>query len=258
MDLKKMYRVSLDNAFDLAKVAKSKDDVALVKASIYAQIATAIATGVMDLDLDENEPVVQENEKQEEAAAIPEVKEETEPAPEEKPVDPKVIALVQEEPLAEPPDRYEDEAKDDRKKRYDYLLARYKDTLIKDLPKDLYPYLMPESNVNAMYEWLWDEALHDNSADRKKTIVEDLTGKKASSVGDVTLEMYLTKVIPCELDWIYFMMFEDSSQINDVLAKITSNRYKDFRDLSTFSVGVWRTAAEKYMEQNFDAIEKVS
>ena len=67
-----MYRVSLDNAFDLAKVAKSKDDVALVKANIYAQIATAIATGVMDLDLDENEPVVQENEKQLERDGITE------------------------------------------------------------------------------------------------------------------------------------------------------------------------------------------
>ena len=181
-----------------------------------------------------------------------------EPEPVSETVNPTLIKLAQDESIPLPPDRIEDEDKEARKARYDYLLSSYKDTALKDLPEDVLNYLTPEANVNAAFEWLWDEALKDNSAKRKESIVKDFTENKMTSMADVPLSLYLEKIIPCEQDWIYFMMFEDPNTINEVLSKCTTNRYKDFRSLSNFSVGVWHTATQKYMESNFEAIEKVS
>ncbi len=258
MDLKKMYQQSLENAFELTKIAKTKEDVCLAKADIYAKIALAIATSMVEVE-DTNESA---NASAVPVTAVPKVKEEVKPEankePVEQNVDPKVAVLANDEGIPLPPDHMEEEEASARKARYDYLLSKYKDTLLKDLPEDVHPYLMPEANVNAVYEYLWNEALKDNADKRKESIVRDFTDNKATSVGDVTLALYLEKIIPCEQHWIYFMMFEDPNTINETLAKCTSNRYKDFRNLSNFSVDVWHTATQKYMENNFEAIEKVS
>ncbi len=255
MDLKKMYLQSLENAFELTKIAKSKDDVSLAKADVYARIALAIATTAIDVDDQPEEtaiPVVPEINKVEKV-------EEPEPAaPEPVHINPVIAELVKDTEIPLPPDRIEDETKEAREARYAYLLDTYKDTAMKDLPEEVYPYLMPEANVNAIYEWLWNDAMHDDAAKRKESIIKDFTGGKMTSAGDIPLSLYLEKVIPCEQDWIYFMMFEDPTVINETLAKCTSNRYKDFRNLSNFSVGVWHTATQKYMENNFESIEKVS
>ena len=249
MDLKKMYKESLENAFELAKVAKAKDDVALSKADVYAKIALAIATSMIDVEETPTETV---------ATAPEPVQEMPEEKPAEKPVDPKIIELAKDIEIPLPPDRYEEEKPEDRKTRYEYLLASYNDTPIKDLPDEAWDYLKPEVNVTRIYEWLWDEVFKDNSATRKESIVKDFTENKTSSMGDVTLSLYLEKIIPCELDWNSFMMLEDTEKVNQALARCTSNRYKDFRTLSNFAVGVWSTAVKKVLEGNFDAVEKVS
>lgn len=257
MDLKKMYYQSLENAFELVKVAKSKDDIALDKANIYSHIALAIATAAVDIDEAPEPTPAPVPVPKEEPVPVKEEKSKTEEAP-KRVINPAVAKLAQDVAIPLPPDRMEDEDETARQARYAYLLEQYKDTAMKDLPEEVYPYLMPEANVNTLYEWLWNDALHDDADKRKASIVKDFTEGKATTVADVPLSLYLEKIIPCEQDWIYFMMFENAEEINTVLAKCTNNRYKDFRTLNNFSVGVWRTATKKYMENNFSEIEKVS
>lgn len=252
MDLRKMYLQSLENAFELTKVAKTKDDVSLAKASVYAQIAMAIGTSMLDEDNADKLAIAQ--------STVPDKpiveKEEPSKAPVITPV---TVEEQKDIPAPElPPDRFEDEDAAARKVRYEYLLNKYGDVPVGELSEEVYPYLTPEVNVNKIYEWLWNDELKDNAEKRKESIIKELSRDKYSSVLEIPLSMYLKDVIPCEQDWIYFMMFEDANTINDVLAKCTNNKYKDYRMLTNQSVSVWHTATEKYMQNNFEAIEKVS
>lgn len=247
-----MYLQSLENAFELTKVAKTKDDVSLAKATVYAQIAMAIGTSMLDEEsADKTIPVQPDT-----ASEVVTEKE----SPEEKTV---VIPVTTEEkkdipvpPL--PPDRFEDEDEAARNVRYEYLLSKYGDTPMGELPKEAYAYLTPEVNVNKIYEWLWNDELKDDASKRKESIIREYSQDKYSDVYEIPLSMYLQDVIPSEQDWIYFMMFENADTINDVLAKCTNNKYKDYRVLTNQSAKVWRVATEKYMQNNFAEIEKVS
>ena len=248
MNLKKMYLESLENAFELAKVAKTKDDVALAKADVYAKVALAIASGLVDVSEEAAPQTTVQN-------TAPEPKQESEPEPAKAAA--KVIDLAKDVMIPLPPDRYEEEDPEARKARYTYLKNKYQDMLLKDLPDEAWDYLKPEVNATRLFEWLWDEAFHDNSAARKESIIRDYTENKTSAMEEVPLALFLDKIIPCELEWNGFMMYEDTDKVNQILTRCTSNHYKDFRTLTNFAVGVWLTAVKKYMENNFD-IEKVS
>ena len=251
MNLKKMYLESLENAFELAKVAKTKDDVALAKADVYAKVALAIASGLVDVS-DEAAPETGV------ATAAPEpVNAKPEPAPEPVKTTAKVIELAKDTTIPLPPERFEQEDPEARNVRYAYLKEKYQDMLLKDLPDEVWDYLKPEISEIRLFEWLWDEVFHDNSAARKESIVKDYTENKCSDINDVSLSLFLDKIVPCQMEWNGFMMYEDTAKVNQVLARCTSNHYKDFRTLTNFAVGVWLTAVKKVMENNFD-IEKVS
>ena len=253
-----MYYQSIENAFELAKVA-DKSDVALQKASVYAAIAQAIAANLsINLEDQKESSILETMYGEQPMASVPvqNVEENVTVT-----ADNNTNEVVAEEPISTipvPPEHMKDETPEARELRYKYLIKKYGNLKMVEIPEDVYPYLQPEGNVLKVLNWLWNDEHHDNAEARIKRIVMDLTEKTCETLADITLQTYLEKFIPCANDWIFFLMFENPSEVNEYLAACTRNRYTDFKTLETSTVGVWHTAVEKYMEHNFKDVEKAS
>ena len=232
-----------------------QDELTLHKASVFAQIAAAIAaTGHVEVT------VFNENE----STAKPTGKASLERKPEPKKV------------TAQEPDRHtdakeylagaeykavknlEDEPADKHAIRYAYLTDIYGSKMMKELPEEAYGYFCPEKRVIDVFKYY----LEQWHADVDKWIVKVATESshdRVTTIAELTVEEYLNTLMPAMLHLNYVLSFaQDQEALLDVLNRVSRGQVKKLDDLRLRNIKFIRTAVDSVLNGTFDDIEKVS
>ena len=266
----RLYQQYLEDARNLAKVGQ--DALTLQKAEVFAHIAAAIAaTGLVTEDVFQEEGL----------NPIPV----TSPAPtgkaslERKPEPKKVVGTTKPEDMPKPvasttsapvPEWLnstefinmkdpEKEPADKKAERMDYLLKVYGTQKMKDLPPETFGFFHFEiDTMNTMKEWLntWKA---DPDRWRIKAATE-ISNNRTTEVNELTVEEYLTKLIPAVTHLNYLLSFgpDQSDDLMQVLGQVSKGTIKKLDDIRFRNIDFIRISVDSVIDGTFDEIAKVS
>lgn len=264
----RLYRQYLEDARNLAKVGQ--DALTLQKAEVFAKIATAIAaTGFVEASIFEEENTAPEPRKV--TGQAPTGKASLERTPEPKKVvgtaKVEVPAAPDPEPVPEWLDSKEfaalehiyDEPDVQKDIRIQYLLKTYGPKQMKQLPPEVFPYFHLEGNeLKDMKYYLttWNE-------DPEKWTIKaatEISNNCVTAISDLTVEDYLTKLMPAVYHMNYILSFEKDqhAELLRVLGQVSKGTVKKIDDLRFRNIEFIHVAVDSVIDGTFDEIEKVS
>ena len=230
-----------------------QDELTLHKASVFAQIATAIAaTGHVEVTVF-NENGTDTNGK----ASLerkPEPKKATTPESDRHADAKEYLASAEYKDLK----NLEDEQADKHAIRYAYLTDTYGSKMMKELPEEAYGYFCPEKRTIDVFKYY----LGQWNADVDKWIIKVATESshdRVTTIAELTVEEYLNVLMPAMLHLNYVLSFaQDQEALLEVLNRVSRGQVKKLDDLRLRNIKFIRTAVDSVLNGTFDDIEKVS
>lgn len=248
-----------------------QDALTLQKAEVFAHIASAIAsTGFVEASVFETQDVVPAKEELETI-----VKEEPKgkASLERKPEPKKVVGTAKIEvptPPAPTPEwlsskefmslhDLSEESEENRKARVDYLIQNYGDKPMRSLPTETFAYFhLEKQELDNMkyYLSIWKE-------DAEQWMIKaasEISKNRVTSIGELTVEEYLKKLIPAVWNLNYILSFEEDQhdELMAVLSKVSKGTVQKIGDLYFPSIEFIRMSVDKVIDGTYDDIEKVS
>lgn len=247
-----------------------QDALTLQKAEVFAHIAAAIAaTGWV------NENVFEEGISAPTTTTVSTGKASLERKPEPKkvvgttkPEDmPKPIAPAVPEPVPEwltsaefaTLKELENEPADKKTARIDYLLKAYGSKLMKDMTPETFNYFhleIREMNLMKYYLGTWNA---DPDRWRIKAATE-ISNNRTTEVNELTVEEYLTKLIPAVGHLNYLLSFDadQHEELLQVMNQVSKGTIKKLDDIRFRNIDFIRISVDSVIDGTFDEIAKVS
>jgi len=153
----------------------------------------------------------------------------------------------------------ENEPADKKQERLDYLKKVYGPTLMKDLPQETFNYFhLEKRELDLMKYWLgtW-------KADVERWLIKaatEVSNNRVTTIGELTVEEYLTKLIPAIGHMNYLLSCEEDQRADmlQVLNQISKGSVKKLDDLRFRNIKFLRISFDSFINGTFDEIEKVS
>lgn len=273
----RLYKQYLEDAQSLAKVGNN--EVTLLKAIAFAQIASAIAsTGfveVVDSSAFASEENTQEDKKYRKSVVgkaslkrTPNPKDETtkeEIVEEKSSEDEAAEAYINSEDfkkiesLVNYNQDSPSETRENCKLRYDYLIKKFGEKKMSEVPREYFFAFKPEKGlINMVLECLtsWNA---DIDAWKSK-IASECSESNATNFGELTVKEYLTVMMPALYHLISVIDFpeEDRTELMEALNTVSAGSVKKIEDIRMRNVDFLHVGLDKYMNGTFDDVEKVS
>lgn len=242
-----------------------QDSLTLQKAEVFAKIAAAIAaTGAVD-------PSVFEETKEKVEATTGKASLERKPAPKKVVGTAKVETQAAPEPEPKPVPEWltsqefavlkelENEPADKKAARLDYLIGTYGSKPMKELPPETFAYFHLEKrelDLMKYYLGTWN-------ADPERWTIKaatEISDNRVTTIGELTVEEYLTKLIPAVGNLVYLLSFEEDqhAELLNVMNQVSKGTVKKLDDLRFRTIEFIRISVDSVIDGTYEDIAKVS
>lgn len=150
------------------------------------------------------------------------------------------------------------EPADKKAERIKYLLKNYGSKQMKELAPEIFPYFHLEGGELESMKCFLEEWNADVDRWKIKAATE-ISRNRTTAIGELTVEEYLTKLIPAVGHLNYLLSF-GPDQYDDLLQAMNrvSKDIKKLDDLRFINIDFVRKGVDSVIDGTFDEIEKVS
>ncbi len=272
----RLYKQYLEDARNLAKIGN--DEVTLLKAIAFANIANAIgSTGFVNVSeiIEEDNGVKAEQENKDNRKFVegkaslkrtPNPKEETvKTEVKESEEDKKAREYIESdefkkiENIVNYNSESPTETRENCKMRYDYLIRKFGDKKMKEVPSEYFFAFKPEKGLittvlDCLTSWKADiEAW-------KTKIASECSESGATSFGDLTVTEYLNTMMPALYHLLSVIDFqeENRAELLSVLNTVSAGAVKKIEDICMRNVDFLHVGLDKYLDGTFDDVKEIS